>query len=269
MLVKIKTMIKGIISIKTILYVFCLLSFLDLNGLNKTQANEVLQEADAAFENENFDLAIEKYSQLIDNSFTTVALYHNLGLSYFHNGNLSKAILNMERAARLAPYNKNVKHNLSLIKENVKSEFSKMTVFFIKDWYLKVVKLTSSLTWFVFHFIFLAIAIVLFYFYLIKGFDFNLHRSYMIGLIISLAVLAFVFSAFSYSRNHLIQRNDVAIVLKDNSILRIGAEENSQEIKTLNEGEKIYIIDKINSFLKVKMEDLSEGWIEDFQVERI
>ena len=255
--------------LKKIILLLCLFSAHLSFALDNQEATILLQEANTAFDAQDFDQAINKYESLIANDFVSTALYHNLSLSYYEGGNLAKAILNMERARRRAPMNRDVNHNLKLLKENVDGSYGTLPEFFLVAWYNAVVRLAPSYIWLGLHIIFLLACLGLLYLYLIKGQDFGLHRSYAIGVIVGLAVFALIFASFSYSREYLENRNDVAIVMSDGVALRAGAEDNSQEEGILNQGEIVYVTDKIGEYLKVKLEDLTEGWIRENEMERI
>lgn len=238
-------------------------------AISKTEAKVVLSDANTAFDEAEFDQAISKYEELIAEGFVTVEILHNLGLSYSEKGMLAKAVLNMSRAQRLAPLNKDINHNLRLIKENVQGSYGNMPEFFLKAWYNNVVRIASSGFWLILHLLFLLTGLFFLYQYLIKSQDYGFHRSYIIGLIIGLSVLSLLFASFSYTREKLRDRDDVAIVMKDGIPLKSGADDNSQEEGTLNQGVQVFIKDKIGSYLKVKLEDLTEGWIHEDEVERI
>lgn len=85
-----------------------------------TRANEAYARGD-------YETAIGLYETLAANGAPD-ALYYNLGNAYFKSGRIGKAILNYERARRLAPRDADVRHNLrylrALVKEPAPSFFA-------------------------------------------------------------------------------------------------------------------------------------------------
>jgi tetratricopeptide (TPR) repeat protein len=59
------------------------------------------------------------YEQLIHQSGGGSALYYNLGNSYYQQGDLGRAILNYERAAQMAPRDRDIQTNLDLARSQV------------------------------------------------------------------------------------------------------------------------------------------------------
>ena len=74
---------------------------------------ETMLRANQLYENGRFSDAAQIYQQLIDQDFKDSSLFYNLGNAYYRRGDLGKAILNYERAARLAPRDGDIQANLT------------------------------------------------------------------------------------------------------------------------------------------------------------
>lgn len=238
------------------------------SAMDKKEAIQMLSNGNSELKQEHFSEAIGFYEQVLP-EYSSVQLFHNLSLAYFHNGNLGKAILFIEKAAKLKPLNKEVARNLRLMKENVDSEISGIPPFFIKSWMNAVANLLSIRAWLVIHLLLLFIGTGLLYYYLIKKGDLGLHFYYIRGLIIASFIVSLLFAAFAYNRILRANSDRSAIVMEDETPLRVGAEQNSQEVMKVNQGVKVNIEDEIADFYKVKLEDYTEAWVLKTKVERI
>jgi tetratricopeptide (TPR) repeat protein len=69
-------------------------------------------EASLLYSESKFEEALEAYEYILENGYESAALYYNLGNTYLKLGALGKAILYYERAARLAPYDSDLKSNM-------------------------------------------------------------------------------------------------------------------------------------------------------------
>ncbi|HIP38313.1 MAG TPA: tetratricopeptide repeat protein [Desulfocapsa sulfexigens] len=76
----------------------------------------VFQEASSAYISGDYGTAIEKFESLRKSGVSAPLLY-NLANSYAQNGQSGKAILNYERALRLAPGDSDIRGNLALVRE--------------------------------------------------------------------------------------------------------------------------------------------------------
>ncbi|WP_235299154.1 SH3 domain-containing protein [Portibacter marinus] len=256
--------------IRSIIFVFACMTTVLLGGqsLEDIDPKATFNQANRYFDGGNYEKAIEQYLRL-NEEYASVALFHNMGLAYFYNDDLGKAILYMERAKRLAPLNKDVRKNLKLLNENVDSEVQNLPPFFLKAWANSVARFLNPGTWLVLHLLFLFGAVAFLYFYLLKGVDFNLHFYYIRGTIIGFMILSILSGLLAYHAQNLRYNTDNAVVLEDDTPLRAGADLNAQEIGQLNQGVKVRVEDQINDLLKVKLGDYSEGWVASVAIERI
>lgn len=237
-------------------------------ALDKEEALDLLHEANQQLEEENYEGAITKY-EIISEEYSSAQLLHNLSLAYYYNGALAKSILHMERALKLKPGSLKIKRNLRLLNENVESDITKLPDFFLKSWYRSISNLLKASAWMFLNLLFLLFVLVLLYQYLIKGLDFGLHFYYMRGFIIGTFLLSLLFLSFGIDRHVRANSTDAGIIKSDNTVLRIGAEENSQEVERVNEGVKVFIKDQINNFYKIRLEDYTEAWVLMSDIEKI
>ena len=98
---------------------FCLVLFCVGQPVSASENGSPLtefQEASSAYSSGDYGTAIEKFEDLCKTGLSAPLLY-NLANSYAQNGQSGKAILNYERALRLAPGNSDIRGNLALIRK--------------------------------------------------------------------------------------------------------------------------------------------------------
>ena len=76
------------------------------------ESEAAFTNANQAAEEGNYPQAIEGYSELIEGGQYSASGYHNLALAHQRNGDIGRAVLNYERAARLDPRASDIKVNL-------------------------------------------------------------------------------------------------------------------------------------------------------------
>ncbi len=77
-------------------------------------ADSLFNEANQAFEKQNFHKAIELYEESIDSEGESAATYNNLAEAYFKNDRWGLAILNFEKALLISPGNEGYRRSLSV-----------------------------------------------------------------------------------------------------------------------------------------------------------
>lgn len=87
------------------------------NGIAVAENDQTLfQGAVSAYDRGNYEEAIRDFETLVS-SGTSVSLLYNLGNSYALAGQSGRAILNYERALRLAPGDPDIRANLDLVRK--------------------------------------------------------------------------------------------------------------------------------------------------------
>ena len=85
-------------------------------GLVVQGAGDAFEQAASAYSKGDYQQAIERYEALTKEGVSSSLLY-NLANSYAQNGQTGMAILNYERAARLAPHDSDIAGNLELLRK--------------------------------------------------------------------------------------------------------------------------------------------------------
>ncbi len=95
--------------------------------ISKEQAKEEFVKAGAAYRGANYQQAIDIYEDVLRKGMESGPLYYNLANSYFKQGTLGKAILNYERAVRLAPRDSDLQANFQYARSQVKNQETELS----------------------------------------------------------------------------------------------------------------------------------------------
>jgi tetratricopeptide (TPR) repeat protein len=87
---------------------------LQLPLLGNTGAVELFTKANSAYQKKDFQAAISGYEEIIKQGYKSDVVYFNLGNSYYKVNNISKAILNFERAKAIQPFDEDIQFNLRM-----------------------------------------------------------------------------------------------------------------------------------------------------------
>ena len=102
--------------------------------------------ADAEYAKGNYQQAIVDYEELLQNG-VSADLYYNLGNAYFRTENITKAILNYERAHMLSPGDEDIQFNLQFARSKTIDKITPQSEMFFVGWYHSLVNLTSVDRW--------------------------------------------------------------------------------------------------------------------------
>ena len=83
----------------------------------------------------NYDSAITLYSQVVNASISSANLFYNLGNSYFKVNELAPSIYYLEKAQKLAPFDKDISFNLEMAKDQIPDRIKDVpTPILAKSW---------------------------------------------------------------------------------------------------------------------------------------
>ena len=86
-------------------------------GAFSFNADSVLTQANTAYQNEDYELAIQKYMELISNDYLSADLYYNLGNAYYKSNEIGEAIWAYENAHKINPADEDINFNLEFVND--------------------------------------------------------------------------------------------------------------------------------------------------------
>ena len=225
------------------------------------------KNADDEYKKGNYQQAIKDYEELLKKG-PCVKLYYNLGNSYYRTDNITRAVLNYERALLLAPGDADIRFNLQMARSKTIDKITPKSEMFFVTWYKSLVNLASVDQWASVAIISIIVALIAILCYLFAP-KLLLRKVGFYGAVVF--VLLFVFSnIFAYEQKQMLTNRTGAIVIAPSAGLKKTPVASSESNVIVHEGSRVDIIDDTMSDWKlVELEDGREGWILNSQIERI
>ncbi len=231
------------------------------------QADGRFQQANDAFQKNDFKKAIQLYEQLADAGYASPELEYNLGNAWYRLDSPGRAILHYERASLLAPGDKDIRYNLNLVRRQLEDEIEPLPEFFLSHWWKKGRMALSSTAWG-------AVALALSWAGFIGLILWQLGKTretrkkgFLAGLI--LLVLGVLPFSLALSRLSFEKNTGQAIVLEKTASLRSAPDEAGTEIFLLHEGAKVSLSEQLSGWWKVRLANGETGWLEAKVMEKI
>lgn len=245
-------------------YVFILL----LIGFVFSANASVKEEADKAYQENDFKTAIEKYEAILNAGQESADVYYNLGNSYYKNKNIAKAVLNYERALLLSPGDNDVRYNLEMAKSKTIDKVTPKSEVFIVTWINSIRNIMSESAWSVF-------AISCFILFLLGTSTYIFGKKVVLKKIgFSLAVIFLLFTVagnmFADAQKDRLVNRTGAIVMQPTVTVKSTPNESGTDLFVLHEGTKVYINDNtMKGWKEVSLEDGNRGWVPTESIEVI
>ena len=239
---------------------FVLIMPLSANAITK-------QNADDEYKKGNYQQAIKDYEELLRKG-PSVELYYNLGNAYYRTDNITRAVLNYERALLLSPGDNDIRFNLQMARSKTIDKITPKSEMFFVTWYKSLINFTSVDGWARTAIISISIALVLVLCYLF-GRRVILRKIGFYGAALFVAI--FILSnVFAYEQKCILTTRTGAIVILPSAALRKTPVVTSEYDAIIHEGSRVDIIDDtMKEWKQVRLEDGREGWMQTSQMERI
>lgn len=230
-------------------------------------AQDLKTQADTAYVQERYAQAAELYEQLLEQGHSS-DVYYNLGNCYYRLEKVGHAVLNYERALRLDPGDRNIRHNLELARNKTQDKVVALQDIFIVTWYKGILYSMSVDGWGF-------LATVCFVLFLcMMGVYLFLNRMALrkIGFFAGIAalVICILANVFAYHEKVLMLRHDTAVLMQESVHVKSTPSQDGKDLFVIHEGTKMHVVDDaMRDWKEIRLDDGKTGWVETSAIEVI
>lgn len=223
--------------------------------------------ADSAYARQQYQQAIKDYEELLHDG-VSADLYYNLGNAYYRTDNITRAVLNYERALLLSPGDGDIRFNLQMARSKTIDKITPESEMFFVTWYHALVNIMSVDGWARTALVSFALAIVLALAYLFSARIWVRKVGFFGGLaFIAVFILA---NLFAYQQRQELVNRTGAIIISSAVPVKSTPSKSGTDLFILHEGTKVEITDgTMRGWKEIRVADGKEGWIETSKIEII
>jgi len=223
---------------------------------------ELWQSAAEQFNSGNYSTAIANY-QLIEKEVASSELYYNMGNSYYLLDSVALSILYFEKAIKLNPRDRTARENLELAVELMHNPIPAIEEFFLKRWLNSLSDLLPPMGWGILCVLILWTIVWM----LVRSVRRNTLRKDRLRYALPVAALVIsLLTGYVAYQNQ--TTSDYAVVMESIEV-KVAPDALSAVTRTVSEGEKVLIMDKLDDFYKVRFVNYEHGWLPESAVRRI
>lgn len=224
------------------------------------ETQQLFSEGNNAYQSGNYTVAIQKYEEILRGGQISAETYYNLGNAYAQQGQTGLSVLNLERASRLRANDPQIMQSLQFVRRQIVEDVPQLTPFFMLKWWQDIRASGNATMWSCVGLLFLwgsAIGLIEW----LVGSERRLKvRGFIVGL--SILPLGLLSLWFGWQQMTIETAARSAIITAKEIKLRTSPDENSPELRILHEGIKIEILEKNNTFVKIRLPNAEEGWLD-------
>ncbi len=223
------------------------------------QKSYLFEKGNELYQKGKYPEAARAYEEILKMGYASPEVYYNLGNAYYKQHKIGLAVLNYNRALRLAPLDEDIRHNLALVNLHVVDRIPAIPELFYVRYFREFQNLFGMNTWVVLTLIFYILFILaLIFTFLIRRAGwrrFFRKAAWAFGIVF--LVTALTLGTKAWSRTH----NVEGVVLVPKVDVRSAPAQSGTIIFSLHEGVKVKVEQKNNGWLEIRLADGKEGWL--------
>lgn len=244
---------------KKILTCILLSLFWSLLLVAQDDATQLFSNGNAAYNGGNYALAIEKYEAILEQNLHSPAVYFNLANAHYRLGNVAQSVYYFEQAKRLAPEDQAIENNSRFAQNMTRDAIEELPTTQLAQFQERLLGIFSLESWSIITLCMLWLAIILLVLYRLNSLMLYKRIFFSSAILILLCSLTALF----YTQQKYEQLQVVKGVVYVEEIAVWGEpNQRADELFLLHEGTTVEVIDDLNNWLKIKIANGSEGWIQ-------
>ncbi|MDY4556092.1 MAG: BatD family protein [Prevotella sp.] len=222
---------------------------------------------DSAYVRQQYQQAIADYEALLKKG-VSADVYYNLGNAYYRTDNITRAVINYERALLLSPGDPDIRVNLQLARSKTIDKITPESEMFFVTWYRSLVNIMSVDGWATMSLVSLAIAIILALCYLFSS-RVWMQKTGFFGALAMIVIFG-LSNLFAWQQKDQLVNRTGAIVISPAAAVKSTPANGGTDLFIIHEGTKVEITDSsMKEWKEVRIADGKEGWIKASMIEMI
>jgi tetratricopeptide (TPR) repeat protein len=243
---------------KKILFIIVLM--VTVLGLKaQTLQNQKFEKANYYYNEARYDTAVIIYESILNDGYVSAPLLYNIGNAYFKMREYPMAILNYEKALKIEPDNDDIKQNLAIANALITDKIEPVPEFFLTKLWKNLGDKLSANEWATLSLVLIGLVLVVLFLYLTARTKGVKKSMFFIGILLIVICLCSIIHASQ--KHRCMNEHNEAIVMIPTITVKSSPTTSGTDLFVLHEGTKVSVLDKDDSWNKIKIADGSVGWL--------
>ena len=220
----------------------------------------LFDEGNRLYQDGDFAGAVASYGGVLEAGLESAELYYNLANAHFRLGQIGKAVLNYERAARLDPAGDDIRANLALVNQRLQDRIEPMPRFWllsVYDWWMRLIPRGTLGALVAACYLLLGALLVMIVLRRPAGW-----RRRLVRTAYAAAACTAVLGATLLARETGLGSPEEAVVMAPEAkVLSAPSDEDGLTVFTLHEGTKVRIDRRAGDWAEIVLADGKVGWL--------
>ncbi|MDG5490881.1 tetratricopeptide repeat protein [Psychroserpens sp. SPM9] len=240
---------------KQLIYIITLF----ISSLSLAQNEAIFDQANALYNEGNYEAALGKYNTILESGQHSAALYFNIANAHYRLNHIAPSIYYFEKALLLKPNDKEIKNNIVYARNMTIDDIDDIPEVGFSRLVTNTTNLMSFDNWAKTAIGMVVLFIVLFLIYYFSE-STSKKRFAFVSSMLSI-LIAFLALGFAFHKYELVEKNQPAIVFAVETPIKSEPNLRSPESFKLHEGTKVQVLDTVSNWKRIELSDGKTGWI--------
>ena len=236
-------------------------------NLFANDANKIIEKANNQYNRGLYDSAIINYQSVVDSGIEAGELYYNMGNTYYKNNDIASSILYYEKAKKLLPNDESIEYNLNIANSMIVDKIEKVPELFYQRWWSFFYNILDSNTGAILTLILFALLIISIGIFILSQTRNNRKVSFYLSMF--LLLLTIVSTTLTWQKYNNSLKHKEAIVFDPSITIKSSPTQNAVDLFVIHEGTKVKVMDKIDNWVEIKINNGSKGWLPEKSIREI
>lgn len=240
---------------KKIIFIFIFI----FNASFAQNNEELFETANDLYKNGKYVEAINSYEQLIEENLISSEVYFNLGNSYYKLNKVAASIFNYEKSLQLNPANEDARNNLIFANRLTLDRIDTLPDSFFQNISNVYFKQLSINNWGIIAIIF---SVLIAGFFLLFYYSYTPIKKRMFFVLGCISIILLISSLLiGFQEYNEFKNTKEAIVFAEQVSVQNEPTDSGIESFVLHEGTKMFVLDNVDVWTKIKLTDGKTGWM--------
>jgi len=222
---------------------------------------DLMARGNQYYQSGNFEKAADIYQKVADAGYESPALYFNLGNAYYRLGKTGYSILYYEKAAKLAPSDEDISHNLAIVNNKIVDKLDILPTFFLFKWWESILVTFTISGWsYLAYFFYIIVLISIGLYFFAKS---QFMQKYAVYSTAGFLILLIITSGLLSVRMNRELNVKNGIIIEQAVNVKSSPDDKSNDAFIIHEGIKVRMEDKVNDWVRIRLRDGKVGWLQE------
>ncbi len=231
------------------------------------QSDSAFADGNMLYSEGNYEEAISKYQDILDDGMESAELYYNMGNAAFRSNKIGYSVVYYRKALKADPGFEPAAQNLKYVSLYLEDKLESVPELFLKRWKSQFFNIFPLEVWSFISIALFVLTLICLLLYVFGSFMWVKKTGFYLGIISLLIMVLSLSAAVNHHKN--VKHPDKAVIISPSVVVKSSPSDSGTDLFVLHEGTDLITDDKVGEWIEIKIIDGRVGWVRSKTIEII